>query len=61
MDHARGRSPPLETLDLETSEFQPGARKLYEKHGFSVVGSHVMRTGPLFSMKVFRFHRRVAD
>ncbi|KAJ7767053.1 acyl-CoA N-acyltransferase [Mycena maculata] len=61
MDHARKLSPPLETLDLETSEYQPGARKLYEKHGFSIVGSRVMRSGPLFSMKVFRFRRRVAD
>ncbi|KAJ7690828.1 hypothetical protein B0H17DRAFT_1064013 [Mycena rosella] len=60
MEHAR-HSPPLESLDLETTEFQPGAQKLYENHGFSVVGSRVMRMGPLFSMTVLRFRRRLAE
>ncbi|KAJ7146708.1 hypothetical protein C8R44DRAFT_845726 [Mycena epipterygia] len=61
LDHARHLSPPLKTLDLETSEFQPGARKLYENYGFSLVGSRIMRMGPLFSMTVIRLRRRVAE
>ncbi|KAJ7359837.1 acyl-CoA N-acyltransferase [Mycena albidolilacea] len=61
MDHARRHMPPLETLDLETSEFQPGARKLYEKHGFSFVGKRTLRSSPLFSMAVLRFRRRILD
>lgn len=61
IDHARRHAPPLETLDLETTEFQPGARKLYEKHGFSVVGSRIMRMGPLVSATVFRLRRKVLD
>ncbi|KAF7328525.1 hypothetical protein MVEN_02539900 [Mycena venus] len=61
IDHARRHAPPLETLDLETTEFQPGARKLYENHGFSVVGTRIMRMGPLFSMTVLRLRRKVID
>ncbi|KAJ7794930.1 hypothetical protein B0H14DRAFT_2532659 [Mycena olivaceomarginata] len=61
VDHARRHMPPLETLDLETTEFQPGARKLYENHGFFLVGSRIMRMGPLFSMTVLRFRRRILD
>ncbi|KAJ6550148.1 acyl-CoA N-acyltransferase [Mycena capillaripes] len=61
MDHARRHSPPLQTLDLETTEFQPGALKLYEGHGYSLVGTRMMRMGPLFSMTVFRLRRRVMD
>jgi ribosomal protein S18 acetylase RimI-like enzyme len=61
MDHARRHMPPLETLDLETSEFQPGARKLYEKYGFSFVGTRTLRSSPLFSMTVLRFRRRILD
>ncbi|KAF7360065.1 hypothetical protein MVEN_00734600 [Mycena venus] len=61
MDHARRHAPPLETLDLETTEFQPGARKLYENHGFSLVGTRIMRMGPLFSMTVLRLRRKVFD
>jgi ribosomal protein S18 acetylase RimI-like enzyme len=61
IDHARRHAPPLETLDLETTEFQPGARKLYEKHGFAVVGSRIIRMGPLVSATVFRLRRKVLD
>ncbi|KAJ7660398.1 acyl-CoA N-acyltransferase [Mycena polygramma] len=61
MGHARHHAPPLETLDLETSEFQPGARKLYENHGFSLVGTRIMRMGPIFSMTVLRLRRQVRD
>ncbi|KAJ7146691.1 acyl-CoA N-acyltransferase [Mycena epipterygia] len=61
LDHAQHLSPPLKTLDLETTEFQPGARKLYESYGFSLVGSRIMRMGPLFSMTMLRLRRRVAE
>ncbi|KAF8169966.1 hypothetical protein K438DRAFT_2024527 [Mycena galopus ATCC 62051] len=60
VNHARHHSPPLETLDLETTEFQPGARKLYENHGFSVVGSRIMRMG-IFSTTVLRLRRKLSD
>ncbi|KAJ6546179.1 acyl-CoA N-acyltransferase [Mycena vulgaris] len=59
MDHARRLSPPLETLDLETSEFQPGARKLYENFGFTYVGTRVICGGALVSMKALRFRRKL--
>ncbi|KAJ6452032.1 hypothetical protein C8R47DRAFT_940258, partial [Mycena vitilis] len=36
MAHARQFTPPLATLELVTTEYQPGAVKLYEKFGFSV-------------------------
>ncbi|KAJ7622863.1 hypothetical protein B0H17DRAFT_1112319 [Mycena rosella] len=61
IDHARNHSPPLKTLDLETSECQPGAQKLYKNYGFSVVSSRVMSLGSLSSMIVFRFCRTVAE
>ncbi|KAJ6458933.1 acyl-CoA N-acyltransferase [Mycena vitilis] len=61
LDHARRHAPPYETLDLETTEFQPGARKLYENHGFVLVGTRIVRMGPLFSMTVLRLRRRVRD
>ncbi|KAJ7240635.1 acyl-CoA N-acyltransferase [Mycena haematopus] len=57
--HARLHTPPLASLDLETSEFQPGARKLYEKHGFSLVGARIMHIGPLFSARVIRMRRNI--
>ncbi|KAJ7091001.1 acyl-CoA N-acyltransferase [Mycena epipterygia] len=56
LNHAQRLSPPLTTLDLETTEFQPGPRKMYEKHGFSFVGTRVMRL-PAFQMTVLRFRR----
>ncbi|KAJ7896644.1 hypothetical protein B0H14DRAFT_2678173 [Mycena olivaceomarginata] len=46
--HDRGDGP-------RTCEFQPGARKLYEKYGFSFVGTRTLRSSPLFSMTVLRF------
>ncbi|KAJ7642248.1 acyl-CoA N-acyltransferase [Roridomyces roridus] len=60
MAHARSRSPPLLTMDLETTEFQPGAQKLYTRHGFAVVGSRIMRLG-VVQATVFRFRRMVAQ
>ncbi|KAJ7739234.1 hypothetical protein DFH07DRAFT_78715 [Mycena maculata] len=56
--HAQSLAPLLETLELETTEFQPGPRKLYEKHGFSFVGTRVIRM-PLFQVTVLRFRRKV--
>ncbi|KAJ7620326.1 acyl-CoA N-acyltransferase [Roridomyces roridus] len=57
--HARTRSPPLLTLDLETTEFQPGARKLYERHGFEVVRSSLMTEGLFFRARMLRLRRSV--
>ncbi|KAJ7075281.1 acyl-CoA N-acyltransferase [Mycena belliarum] len=57
--HAQRASPPLRTLDLETSVFQPGARKLYENHGFSVVECRIGRWHPLFWVHILRFRRNV--
>ncbi|KAJ6459969.1 hypothetical protein C8R45DRAFT_778405, partial [Mycena sanguinolenta] len=34
--HVQRFAPPLTTLVLETSELQPAARALYEKHGFAL-------------------------
>ncbi|KAF7351492.1 putative acetyltransferase protein [Mycena sanguinolenta] len=59
--HARLYRPLLTTLELETSEFQPGARRLYENLGFSLVGSRIMRIGPLFAMTVIRLRRNILD
>ncbi|KAJ7479471.1 acyl-CoA N-acyltransferase [Mycena latifolia] len=59
--HARRFSPPLETLELTTSEFQPGARKLYENHGFAVVSSHVARWAPLLKFRILRLRRKVVE
>ncbi|KAJ7660390.1 hypothetical protein DFH06DRAFT_1089716 [Mycena polygramma] len=61
LDHARRHAPPYERLDLETTEFQPGARKLDENHGFSLVGTRIVRMGPLFSMTVLRLRRKMRD
>ncbi|KAF7342368.1 N-acetyltransferase domain-containing protein [Mycena venus] len=58
--HARQFSPPLETLEIETSEFQPTAQRLYEKHGFSFAGKRIMRMGPLSSITMLRFRRAIA-
>ncbi|KAJ7613525.1 acyl-CoA N-acyltransferase [Roridomyces roridus] len=60
MAHARSRSPPLLTIDLETTEFQPGAQKLYTRHGFAVVGTRVVSVG-VFQATIFRFRRKVAE
>ncbi|KAJ7032904.1 hypothetical protein C8F04DRAFT_639877 [Mycena alexandri] len=61
VDHARKHSPPLITLDLETTEFQPGAQKLYENHGFILVGQRTMRISRFFSMTVVRLRRKISD
>jgi hypothetical protein len=60
LDHAQRLAPLLETLELEISEFQPGARRLYEKHGFSLVETRVIPTKPLFSFNVLRLRKRLA-
>ncbi|KAJ7868687.1 acyl-CoA N-acyltransferase [Mycena leptocephala] len=57
LDHVRRLSPPLETLELETSELQLVAQRLYEKHGFRLVGTRVMRMGVLSSLTMLRFRR----
>jgi ribosomal protein S18 acetylase RimI-like enzyme len=61
LEHARRFAPLLQTLDLETTNFQPGARMLYEKYGFVVVSTRTMHMGPLFSMTAFRYRRKVAQ
>ncbi|KAJ7314503.1 hypothetical protein DFH08DRAFT_972903 [Mycena albidolilacea] len=60
LDYVHRLAPPLEILELEMSEFQPGARRLYEKHGFSLVETRVIRTKPLFSLNVLRLRKRLA-
>jgi len=50
----------LATLDLETPEFHTGAQRLYARHGFTVVGSRVMRTG-IFATRVLRLRRKLSD
>ncbi|KAJ7640032.1 acyl-CoA N-acyltransferase [Mycena polygramma] len=59
--HARQHTPPLATLELVTTEYQPGAVKLYEKFGFSVVSTHPLRLAPFFSMTALRLRRRVVQ
>ncbi|KAJ7240645.1 acyl-CoA N-acyltransferase [Mycena haematopus] len=59
LTHARLHTPALTTLFLQTSEFQPGARKLYENYGFSLVGSRIMSISPLFAMTVIRLERKI--
>ncbi|KAJ7155217.1 acyl-CoA N-acyltransferase [Mycena filopes] len=54
VDHARRHAPPLKTLDLETTEFQPGAQKLYQNMGFRLVSERRMWMGRFFSMQVVR-------
>ncbi|KAJ7155218.1 acyl-CoA N-acyltransferase [Mycena filopes] len=54
MDHARRHAPPLTTIDLETSEFQPGAQKLYRNMGFRLVGDRRLRMGRFFSVQIVR-------
>ncbi|KAJ7899271.1 acyl-CoA N-acyltransferase [Mycena olivaceomarginata] len=61
LEHARRFAPLLQTLDLETTNFQPGARMLYEKYGFVVVSTRTMHMSPLFSMTAFRYRRKVAQ
>jgi hypothetical protein len=60
LDHAQRLAPLLETLELEMSEFQPGARRLYEKHGFSLVETRFIPTKSLFSFNVLRLRKRLA-
>ncbi|KAJ7628027.1 hypothetical protein DFH06DRAFT_1338852 [Mycena polygramma] len=55
LNHARRFGPPLETLELETSEFQIGARRLYGKHGFSVIETRAMGMGIMSKMLMLRF------
>ncbi|KAJ7073639.1 acyl-CoA N-acyltransferase [Mycena amicta] len=68
IEHAQKHSPsgtlggPLTMLELETTAFQPGARALYEKFGFRLVGSRVMplaKPALLNSVRVLRFQRPV--
>ncbi|KAJ7142368.1 hypothetical protein C8R44DRAFT_865719 [Mycena epipterygia] len=58
MAHARCISPELE-LELETSEFQDAARRLYERHGFRLAGTRVMWLGAGLPMRMVRFERRM--
>jgi ribosomal protein S18 acetylase RimI-like enzyme len=61
LDHVRRLRPPLETLELETSELQLVAQRLYEKHGFRLVGTRVMRMGVLSSLTMLRFRRTLVE
>ncbi|KAF7360064.1 hypothetical protein MVEN_00734500 [Mycena venus] len=61
VNHARRHAPPIETLDLAITEFQPGAWKFYENNRFSSVGTRIMKIGPLLSMTVSRLSRKVFD
>ncbi|KAJ6459177.1 hypothetical protein C8R47DRAFT_994759 [Mycena vitilis] len=55
LDHARRFGPPLETLELETSEFQSGAQELYERRGFRVIETRVMGMGIMSKISMLRF------
>ncbi|KAJ6467817.1 acyl-CoA N-acyltransferase [Mycena sanguinolenta] len=57
--HACLHKPLLTSLELETTEFQPGARRLYENLGFSLVGTHIMRISPVFTITVTRLRRNI--
>ncbi|KAF7305645.1 hypothetical protein HMN09_00818100 [Mycena chlorophos] len=46
--HAQQHAHVLQTLELETSAYQPPARALYEKHGFRVVSQRPMRLEKVF-------------
>lgn len=61
LDHVRRLRPPLETLELETSELQMAAQRLYEKHGFCLVETRVMRMGVLSSLTMLRFRRTLVE
>ncbi|KAJ7237165.1 hypothetical protein C8J57DRAFT_1194198 [Mycena rebaudengoi] len=59
--HSKTHSPPLLTLDLEATEFQPGARVLYERTGYVHVSERIMWLSswvPL-PVRLLRFERKV--
>ncbi|KAJ6459062.1 acyl-CoA N-acyltransferase, partial [Mycena sanguinolenta] len=57
--HARLHKPLLTTLELETTEFQAGARRLYENLGFCLVGSRIIQISPVFAVTVIRLRRNI--
>ncbi|KAJ6611243.1 acyl-CoA N-acyltransferase [Mycena sp. CBHHK59/15] len=57
--HARTHSPPLRELDLETTEFQPGAQTLYAGMGWARIGERWIIMGKVVRVRVFRYRRRV--
>ncbi|KAJ7263093.1 acyl-CoA N-acyltransferase [Mycena rebaudengoi] len=57
--HSKNHRIPLLTLDLETSEFQPGARALYEQNGWEYIGQRPFYMGPFVSVGLLRFRRKV--
>ncbi|CAK5266750.1 unnamed protein product [Mycena citricolor] len=59
VEHAKTHS--IATLEIETSQHQPGAKRLYEKFGFRAFLTKRLSLGPLGSMQVWRLRKTVGE